>query len=434
MAITSLIKYEGDNSTFIWKHPNEDFNSLSQLIVHESQEAVFFMNGQALDLFGAGRYTLDTQNIPGIGKALNRTIDAKTPFHCEVYFVNMATQMGVKWGTDTKVRLFDPASGLYMELGASGDFNIRVTDSRKLLLKIVGTTGGLKQSELLTTDGRALFRGMVMTQVKSYLAQTIKEKNINVMEIDAQLLTLSEGLREKINVYLAEYGLTMPEFFVSRIVTPDDDPNYRRMKEQYAAQYLNVREEEIRKRTVEAEAQRKFVEAETAAKLKAISAKGEAEALLIQKQAEADAYRMQAEAEALEMKMKGYTYQQETARQVSLEAMQNGIPGGGGASGTVGDLAGLGIGLGALGGVVGMAKEVVTPMMDMGKEMGAGLAGSAMSGKCAKCGALLPAGAKFCMECGEKVAPAVPDGMMVCPKCGKVVSKGNFCPECGEKF
>ena len=62
--IAEVIKYEGDNSTFIWKHPLEDFNSLTQLVVHESQEAIFMMNGQALDLFGPGRYTLKTQNIP----------------------------------------------------------------------------------------------------------------------------------------------------------------------------------------------------------------------------------------------------------------------------------------------------------------------------------------------------------------------------------
>ena len=70
--IAEIIKYEGDNSTFIWKHPCEDFNSLTQLIVHESQEAIFFMNGQALDLFGPGRHTLETQNIPKLGKYLNR--------------------------------------------------------------------------------------------------------------------------------------------------------------------------------------------------------------------------------------------------------------------------------------------------------------------------------------------------------------------------
>ena len=52
--IAQIIKYEGDNSTFIWKHPCEDFNTTSQLIVHESQEAVFYMNGQLLDCFGPG--------------------------------------------------------------------------------------------------------------------------------------------------------------------------------------------------------------------------------------------------------------------------------------------------------------------------------------------------------------------------------------------
>ena len=80
MALVDIIKYEGDNSTFVWKHPCEDFNSLTQLIVHESQEAVFFMNGQALDLFGAGRYTLETQNIPKLGKAMFMNISIKSRY------------------------------------------------------------------------------------------------------------------------------------------------------------------------------------------------------------------------------------------------------------------------------------------------------------------------------------------------------------------
>jgi hypothetical protein len=66
-----VIQYEGDNSTFVWKSPIEDFNTLSQLIVHESQEAVLFMDGQALDLFGPGRHTLETQNIPLLSRLLN---------------------------------------------------------------------------------------------------------------------------------------------------------------------------------------------------------------------------------------------------------------------------------------------------------------------------------------------------------------------------
>ena len=137
--IADLIKYEGDNSTFIWKHPCEDFNSMTQLVVHESQEAIFFMNGQALDLFGPGRYTLETENIPKIGKLLNRATGDTSPFHCEVYFINKTEQMSVKWGTDSKVQYIEPTYGFPLSIGASGEMSLRVEDSRKLLVKLVGT-------------------------------------------------------------------------------------------------------------------------------------------------------------------------------------------------------------------------------------------------------------------------------------------------------
>ena len=140
MEITSVIKYEGDNNTFIWKHPKEDFNSMTQLIVHESQEAIFMMNGQALDTFGPGRYTLETENIPLLSRAINAITGGDKPFHCEVYFVNKTVQMAVKWGTDSKVRFIEPTMGVPLEIGASGEMNLMVADSRKLLIKLVGTT------------------------------------------------------------------------------------------------------------------------------------------------------------------------------------------------------------------------------------------------------------------------------------------------------
>ena len=67
-GLASIVKYEGDGNTLVWKHPIEDFNYGSQLIVHESQEAVFYRDGQALDLFGPGRYTLETQQLPMLEK------------------------------------------------------------------------------------------------------------------------------------------------------------------------------------------------------------------------------------------------------------------------------------------------------------------------------------------------------------------------------
>ncbi|HIU14499.1 MAG TPA: SPFH domain-containing protein [Candidatus Fimiplasma intestinipullorum] len=481
-GLASVIKYEGDNETLVWKHPIEDFNYGSQLIVHESQEAIFFRDGQALDLFGPGRYTLETQQLPMLEKIYKPLTGSQNVFHSEVYFINMTTQMGVKWGTDSKVRLFDPGSGMHVELGASGEFSIRVTNSRKFLVKVVGTEGGFKQSQIIGGLNRqkmalakrlaqgnetveeenyidkGYFRAMIMTQVKSYLASVIRESGINVLEIDERMMELSEALRDRINIALAEYGLEMPEFYVSRVVTPDDDPNFKRMKEQYAEQYLRVRQEQILQREAEAAADRKAVEARTAAQMKIIEAQGAAEALRIQKAAEADAYRMQAQAEAQEMQMKGYTYQQESSRMIGMEAMKNGIGGEGLGSG-LGDIASLGVTLGTMGGIMNMTKETMDSVFDQSNDMGKQL-GSAIQVDswdctcgtkgittrfCPNCGSPKPSNqsssswncvcgqtnliSAFCPNCGR---PKPDANHWDCP-CGEKNIKGNFCPHCGRR-
>ena len=469
-GLASIIKYEGNNETIVWKHPIEDFNLGSQLIVHESQEAIFFKDGQALDLFGAGRYTLETQQLPMLEKFYKLPTDTEGTFHSEVYYINMVTQMGIKWGTDTKVRLFDPGSGMHIELGASGEFNIRVTNSRKLLLKLVGTTDGLKQSDLLGCNGKSYFRSMVMTQVKSYLASVIREKAINILEIDERLMELSEALRVKINAFLADYGLEMPEFFVARVVTPDEDPNFRRMKELYAEQYLGIRQERVRKDIAMAEAERKTVEAQTAAQMKIIGAQGDADVMRIKAQAEAEAmkakafaeaegYRAQAMAEAQEMQAKGYT--QKDVLQADVQKSYAGALGqmganSGGTGGMLGDIASLGVTLGAVGGVMGMTKEAMAPMMNLGAAAVAPAADTwdcACGNKdikgrfCGECGAKKPEPkaadtwdcacgnrgitGKFCGECGAKrpEAPVAWD----CPQCGNKGITGKFCGECGCK-
>lgn len=427
-GLASIIKYEGDEDTIVWKHPIEDFNLGSQLIVHESQEAIFFRDGQALDLFGAGRYTLETQQLPMLEKMYKLPTDTEGTFHSEVYYINLATIMGVKWGTDSKVRMFDPASGLYIEIGACGEFNLHVVNSRKLLIKLVGTSGSLKQSQIIS-DGQGYFRAMIMTQVKSFLAQSIKESGINILEIDERLMELSAALRLKLNEYLEAYGLEMPEFFVSRVITPDDDPNFKRLKDQYAEQYLLVRQEQIRQKEAEAAAERKAVEAQTEARMKIIGAQGEAEALRIQKQAEADAYRMKAEAEAMEMEIKGFTYQQETSRQVGLEAMKNGL-GGSDGGGALGNIAGLGVGLGAMGSVIGMTKEAMEPLANTAGQIGQTM-GNTISGTWdCECGNKGIAG-NFCPNCGKKrpVRMAAPDKWDC--TCGAKGNRGNFCANCG---
>ena len=454
----SVIKYEGSNEVLAHKHEKEDFTIGSQLIVHETQEALFFRDGKIFDQFKAGRHTLVTNNIPKVRDYMKLGTGGINVFHCEVYFINMVTQMGIRWGTDSKVRLFDPASGLHVEIGASGNFNMRVTDPAKLILKLVGTTDGLLQSDV-TGEGKSygtgMFKALIINKVKANLARIIKEENLNILEIDAYLDVLSSKLMLDINDTLDEYGLTMPEFYVTSIVTPDNDPNFVRLKQQFADKTLKVREEEVRKAEAEAAQQRKIVEAQTEAQLKAVSAQGEADALRIKAQAEADAYRMQAQAEAQEMQMKGYTYRDETARQVGLEAMQNGITGnGGGAGGGIGDVASLGVTLGAMGGVINMTRDAMAPIMGESQKVGEGF-GNVVNGGVSSAAAPAPGSVPVApapvapVSGGAPAAPVAPaqaapaqapveaapapaaDAPWNCPNCGKAGITSRFCPDCG---
>lgn len=401
-GLVSIIKYDGDNETLVWKHPVEDFKMGTQLIVHESQEAVFFKDGRALDVFGPGRYTLETQRLPLLDRFFKLPSDTEKTFHSEIYYINTATQMGIKWGTDSKIRLLEPVSGLPIEIGACGEFNVRVDNSRRLLSKVVGTASDFDQGKLFgENEEKGYFRSLVITQVKSSLAQIIKEENINILEIDAEFLRLSDILKVRINGMFEEYGLAVPDFFINRVITPDEDPNYRRMKEQYAQQYLLVRQEEIKRREAEAAAERKAVEAQTEVRLKIIEAQGSAEILKIRKNAEAEGYKMQAAAEAAEMQMKGYTYQQETSRMVGMEAMKNGIGNGAGGASVLGDLAGLGVGLGAMSGVMNMTKDALSPLAEQGVQMGQTMEGMLKTAWNCSCGQVGNIG-NFCSNCGNK--------------------------------
>lgn len=314
--IAEIIKYEGDNSTFIWKHPCEDFNSLTQLIVHESQEAIFFMNGQALDLFGPGRYTLETENIPKIGKLLNRTTGDKTPFHCEVYFINKAEQMAIKWGTDSKVQYVDPTYGFPISIGASGEMSLRAEDSRKLLVKLVGTENYLGQQQLI-----GFFRAFLMTRVKTYIAQVIKANAINIFEIDENLTAFSENIHKLLIPDFADYGIALERFFVTNIVKPDGDRQYEKFKELHFRQYADIAEATLRQKTD-----------------------------LIYAQTEAQKVVIDSQAQATKRAQEGYTYAQERGFDVAEKVAQNEA---------VGQFTNMGVGLGTMAGVGGAVGGVV---------------------------------------------------------------------------
>jgi membrane protease subunit (stomatin/prohibitin family) len=429
--IAEVIKYEGDNSTFIWKHPSEDFNSLTQLIVHESQEAVFFMNGEALDLFGPGRHTLETQNIPKLGRLLNRTTNGDTPFHCEVYFINKTVQMGIKWGTDSKVRFLEPTYGVPLEIGASGELNLMVSDARKLLIKLVGTMNGIAwedRSGGFTKSLSASFRPLISTAVKSNLSSVIKNNNINILEIDENLGTLSEVLKKSMIPGFEEYGLTIPELYVTTIVLPENDPNFRRIRDLHAISLQQkMVEAETTIKTARAEAEAAVTVAERQAVLERETTateqrRREAERELIDAQMEAQRMKITGFAEAEVMRAKGYTEKdvlQAEVQKAYAEGIGNmNITGGGSVAG---DMIGLGVGMTAAG--------MVAPQMgEMFK--GFGMERPVENITCPNCNKEVPKGSKFCLECGTKIE-IIAENEVICPVCGKKTTKAKFCMECG---
>ena len=136
MLFFDVIKKDKEDGNLVWRYPKTKFTTASQLIVHESQEAVFFANGKALDLFGAGKYTLDTNNIPLLRGLLQLPTGRKNAFQSEVYFIDISEHT-TKWGTSSKIEFLEPVYNFPIAIGACGEIRFRIEDSRKLLIKLL---------------------------------------------------------------------------------------------------------------------------------------------------------------------------------------------------------------------------------------------------------------------------------------------------------
>lgn len=422
----SLLKCEVDSNICVWKHPSEDFALGSQIIVNESQVAIFIRDGKLAGKFEAGRHMVTLNNLLLSKENFD---EEDVSFHSQLFFVTKTLQTNQRWGTDSKIRMFDPLSGLHVELGACGTYNYRINDYEKFLFYIVGLGTSLNNG-ISSEEISLKFRPNVVNAVKSFLGKIIKENDINILEVDLHTQQISEGLIIEINKQIEKFGIELTDFIVSSILTPDSDPNYKRMKEQYAERYLRVQDERIKQAEAQAAHDRIMTEVGTETDVELAKARAAAEAERIRAAGSADAYRYQAGAEADEMKMKGYTYQDETRRMVSTGAVEN---------------MGQGSGTGSSGGIPGLAEDAVKAGMikQMGKEITGDLIDamnpkttppqetplpSADTWKCPKCGKE-GITSKFCPECGEKKPEKT---VWKCPKCGAEGITSKFCPECGE--
>lgn len=403
MALVEVVKYNGTPDVFAWKFPNEELGTWTQLIVNESQEAVLFKGGQALDVFPSGRHTLETANIPILNNIINLPFGGRSPFAAEVWYVNRVQSLDIKWGTASPIQLQDPKYKVFVPLRSFGQFGIRIEDSKKFLIKLVGTLPVFDKENLVN-----YFRGLYLTKVKDSIASYLINKQISILEINAYLDELSGHIKEKMVAVLEDYGIQLINFYVNDINVPEDDPAVIQLKTALAKRaemeivgYNYVQE-------------RSFDTLEGAA--------------------------------------------------TNPGSAQSGMMGAGLGLGMGVGLGGsFGTQMGGLGQNININKETKNcrkcqAVMDKetrfcgscGHDNNEPAGSGAEETKCGRCGALITKGAKFCPDCGDNYNPCphckadVEQGSAVCPSCGKTMPKPcpacgfmvekeatKFCPECG---
>jgi membrane protease subunit (stomatin/prohibitin family) len=184
-----------------------DFRIGSQVIVRESQAAVFFRDGQALDTFGPGRHTITTANIPLLTNLIGKAFSGETPFKAEVYFVSLREFTDLKWGTPTPITIKDPELGM-ARVQARGTYGAQIVDPQVFVNKIVGTQGLYR-----TANIKDFLRSMIITK----LADLVGEMGKSVIEIAAMTEEMVAAIRAKAAEEFAARGVTLTSVYAEYI-------------------------------------------------------------------------------------------------------------------------------------------------------------------------------------------------------------------------
>lgn len=380
MALFDVITKEKNDDKIVWKYPKNKFNTSSQLIVHESQEALFFSNGKALDLFGSGKYTLETDIIPILNKIIQIPTGFKSPFRSEVYFIDKSEQTS-RWGTSSKIQFLDPVYKFPLEIGACGEMRFVIDDSRKLIVKLVGINKNFD-----STNIDDFFSSQILMKVKTYIAQIITTEKISIFELDQQLEKFSEELKERLENDFSEFGIKLNKFFITNIAKPEDDRQYLEFKELYFKQTVALKEAELKQKI-------DIIEEDTKAKRKVISS----------------------QAEATKRLQEGYTYQEEQSYKIGEKVAENQA---------MGQFTNMGVGLGMMAGIGGPLSDKVS------KQVTSVFAITENNNiLCNNCNTINQPGTLFCKRCGTKF-----NIEKRCPQCGNKLDEDSiFCNKCGER-
>src|SRR5215212_11256752 len=205
---------DNTGDTILYRFPvaGQEIKNGAQLIVRESQAAVFVFEGQAADVFAPGRYTVEGGNTPILSKLGAWKYGFNSPIKSEVYFVNTKQFTDMKWGTANPIMLRDNDFGI-VRLRAFGGYSMRVADPQTFIKEVAGTNAHFQTDDI---DAQ-LKRGIV-----SEFSDAIGEMKIPALDLAAQYKELGEAIRAKINEDFSGYGLEVTKFYVENISLPPE--------------------------------------------------------------------------------------------------------------------------------------------------------------------------------------------------------------------
>ena len=200
--------------TLLYRFPvaGQEIKNGAQLIVRESQAAVFVFEGQVADVFGPGKYTIDGGNTPILSKLGAWKYGFNSPFKSEVYFVNTKQFTDMKWGTSNPVMLRDADFGI-VRLRAFGAYSMRVADPGEFIKQIAGTNAHFQTEDI---------EGQLKRAIVTEFSDAIGELKIPALDLAAQYKEMGETIRGKINEEFKGYGLEITKFYIENISLPPE--------------------------------------------------------------------------------------------------------------------------------------------------------------------------------------------------------------------
>lgn len=211
--IVDVIKNSAPSDVFIWRQPEEDFNTNSTLIVMPGEEAIFVNEGIIEQVFDNGTYKLSTENYPFISRLRNAFSGGISSFNSVVYFVRKSDSKELKWGTHTPIQVRDKAWGIMTDAKARGSYKIRVSDSGKLLTKLIGSNTNVESYEEL----EKYFANELQTKIKANISKFLNSYEKELIGIDAYIDEISKTILPSFEESLSEYGVKCVNFSIAGI-------------------------------------------------------------------------------------------------------------------------------------------------------------------------------------------------------------------------